>query len=121
MPYDLKHITNFIFSYKDKYKDLSPEDKEEFFFILNRKFARKYPRHAKFLNSKSMDKSEALDIWYYFFIKERTNGTPDWYWFKKDTTTKTKSILKQEEVEYFLDFYDITPDDLSFLEKNYTD
>ena len=53
MPYDLKHITDFIFTNKSEYENLSHKDKEDFFFIINRKFARKYPKHAKFLNKKS--------------------------------------------------------------------
>lgn len=120
MSYDLKHITDFIFTNKSEYKNLSPEDKEKFFFIINRKFARMFPKQAKFLNSKSIDKSVALDIWYLFFFKKRTIGIPDWYWFKQKTS-KIKSILKSEEVDFFLDFYDITELELDFIEKNYPD
>ena len=120
MPYDLKHITDFIFSKKSEYKSLPDEEKEKFFFIINRKFARRFPKHAHFLNKKTIDKSNALDIWYYFFIKQRTSGTPDWYWFKQ-TTKKEKSILKPEEKEFFLNFYDITERELSFVEREFPD
>jgi len=118
MTYDLKHITNFIFTNKSGYDKLSSEDKETFFFIINRKFARNFPKHAKFLNKKSIDKSVSMDIWYYFFIKKRTNGIPDWFWFKQKNK-KEKSILKPEEVDFFLEYYDISERELLFLEQNY--
>lgn len=120
MPYDLKHITDFIFINKSEYENLSHEDKEKFFFIINRKFARKFPKHAKFLNKKSIDKSIALDIWYYFFVKQRINGIPEWYWFKQKTN-KEKTFLKPEETDFFINFYDITEKDINFIEKNYPD
>ena len=120
MQYDLRHIGDFIFKYKDKYKDLSDEDKEKFFFIMNRKFARRYPKHAQFFNYKNMDKSSALDVWYHFFIKQRTMDIPSWYWFKL-SGKKEKSILKKEEVEFFLEFYDLKRDDLNFLIEHHSE
>jgi len=118
MQYDLRHIGDFIFKQKDKYKDLTDEDKEKFFFIMNRKFARKFPRHAQFFNNKNMDKSSALDVWYHFFIKQRTMDIPQWYWFKL-SGKKEKSLLKKEEIEFFLEFYQIKRDDLDFLTRYY--
>ena len=118
MQYDLRHIGDFIFKQKDKYKDLTDEDKEKFFFIVNRKFARKFPRHAQFFNNKNMDKSSALDVWYHFFIKQRTMDIPQWYWFKL-SGKKEKSLLKKEEIEFFLEFYQIKRDDLDFLTRYY--
>ena len=119
MKYDLKHVTDFIFSDKSSYDKLSCEDKESLFFIVNRKFTRRYPKHAKLLNNKSIDKPSALDIWYYYFIKIRLNGIPKWYWFKQKTK-KDKSILKSDERDYYLKQYDISDKDLDFIEKNYT-
>ncbi len=120
MQYDLRHIGDFIFKQKDKYKDLSDEDKEKFFFIMNRKFARRFPKHAQFFNDKGMNKSSALDVWYHFFIKQRTTGIPSWYWFKL-SGKKEKSILKKEEEEFFLEYYDLRHEDLNFLINFYPD
>jgi len=118
MQYDIRHIGDFIFKQKDKYKDLSDEDKEKFFFIMNRKFARKFPKHAQFFNNKNMNKSSALDIWYYFFIKQRTMDVPQWYWFKMNRK-KEAGPLKKEEVEFLMDFYEIKNEDVEFLIKYY--
>lgn len=116
--YELKHITDFIFKDKSRYKELSDKDKETFFFIINRKFARKYPKQAQFLNNKTMNKASALDIWYYFFIKQRTINVPQWWWFKQESH-KEKSILKKEEKEYISKIYDLSDNDIHFLEVNF--
>ena len=119
--YELKHVVDYIFKDKQNYKNLSDEDKEKFFFIVNRKFARKYPKHAQFFNQKGFDKASALDIWYNFFIKERTLNVPEWYWFKQISSKKEKSFLSKEESEYLLKIYNISENDLYYIEKNYTD
>ena len=112
--YDFTHIIDFIFKDKEGYKKLSDEDKEKFFFIINRKFARAFPKHAQYFNNKNIDKASALDIWYNFFIKKRAQGIPTWYWFKQ-TIKKEKFPYNNEEVEFLTNFYSITKKDLNFL------
>jgi hypothetical protein len=114
MSYDLRDIGNFIFTQKSEYKKLNDEDKEKFFFIMNRKFARRYPKQSQFLNEKSIDKASALDIWYNFFTKHNITSIPDWYWFKLSGIGE-KRILKKEEEEFFLEFYELKKHDLVFL------
>jgi hypothetical protein len=116
--YDFTHIVDFIFKKKDEYKKLSDEDKEKNFFIINRKFARGFPSHAQYVNNKSVDRASALDIWYQFFIKKRTNGIPSWYWFKQETK-REKSIITKDDVELLMQFYDIKERDVDFLIKYY--
>ena len=118
MGYDMQHVMDFIFTKKEEYKKLSQKDKEDNFFIVNRKLAREYPKQAQFLNNKIVDKASAMDIWYMFCIKKRIHGTPSWYWFKQ-TNKSDKSSLKKEEKEYILNMYDITILELNFLEKYY--
>ena len=64
--YDLKHVVDFIFKDKENYEKLSDKDKEDMFFIINRKFSRGLPQHSFFFNKKHIDKSSAMDMWYYF-------------------------------------------------------
>lgn len=117
--YDFTHIVDFIFKNKNEYKKLSNEDKEKFFFIINRKFARVFPLHAQLFNDKSIDKSNALDIWYHFFIKKGVKGIPGWYWVPKKSSKKEKSIATKKEVEYLMNFYDIKENDVEFLIEHY--
>lgn len=118
--YELKHVVDFIFKDKHRYKDLSDKDKETFFFIINRKFARKFPKQAQFLNKKSIDKASAMDIWYMFFYKQRTINVPQWWWFKQESH-KEKSLLKNEEKDYISKLYNLSENDIYFLEKNFPD
>lgn len=120
MEYDLKHITDFIFKSKERYNELSDEDKKKFFFIVNRKFARMYPKQAQFFNKKGIDESSALDIWYYFFVKKRIINIPQWYWFKLSGKTKKKTT-KKEEYEFLTEFYNLRNEDVEFLEEYYPD
>ncbi len=116
--YDWTHVVDFIFKKKDDYKNLSDEDKEKAFFMINRKFARAYPSHAQFFNNKSINRASSVDIWYHFFIKKRVQGTPDWYWFKQ-TTKKEKSIATKDDVQFLMNLYDIREYDIDFLIKHY--
>lgn len=78
---DFKDIVNCIFLNKEKYLDISDIDKEKNFFIINRKFSRKYPKISNFFNNNYIDKPSALDKWFIFFKNE--NKIPYWYWNKK--------------------------------------
>lgn len=117
--FDFTHIVDFIFKKQSDYKKLSSEDKEKFFFIINRKLARKYPVHAQFFNKKSIDKSNALDIWYHFFVKQGAKGIPNWYWGNKNKSKKEKSILKKEEYIKICNIFDVTNKEIDFLIQNY--
>jgi hypothetical protein len=112
--YDFTHIIDFIFKNKDNYKKLSDEDKERCFFMVNRKLARGFPTHAQFFNDKSIDKANATDIWYHFFIKKGAKGIPSWYWPPKKEA-KEKSIATKADIEFLMNLYDIKENDVQFL------
>lgn len=117
MPYDFKHIVDFIFKDKENYERLSDEDKEKNFFIINKKFARGLPQYAKLFNNKAINKPTALDLWFHFFIKKRITSPPRWYWGKKKSKSKP-SILTIKEKKFFMSYYDLKERDIDFLEKH---
>lgn len=117
--FDFTHIVDFIFKKQSEYKRLSNEDKEKFFFIINRKLARKFPIHAQFFNKKNIDKSNALDIWYYFFVKKGTNGIPTWYWGNKKKKEKENELIKKDDILLLCNFYNLKENDINFLIKYY--
>jgi len=119
--YEFTHIIDFMFKNKEKFINVSDIDKERNFFIINRKLAREYPDHAEFFNTKNSDKATALDIWFSFFHKNRTNNIPKWYWFKKNKTESISSIIKKDEIKYIMEFYDIEESDVMYLIRNHTD
>ena len=118
---DFRHIVDFIFKNKDEYKKASVEDKEYNFFIINRKFARMYPKHSHFFNSKYVSKSIAMDLWYFFFIKNRTVNIPDWYWKKASSKKENikKTTYSKDQIDFVCKIHDITENDFNYLLKNY--
>jgi hypothetical protein len=115
---DFTHIVDFIFKNRNNYYKLTDEDKKKFFFIINRKFAAKYPLQADFFNSKFIDKDSALDVWYNYFNK--MSNIPSWYWTKTEKIKNNKFTNK--EVELFKKYNEYFSDkDLDFIFKYFED
>lgn len=119
---DFITLANIIFKDKDKYKFVSDEEKENNFFMLNRKFAFKYLKQSQFFNNKNINKASAIDIWYQVFYKT-TNGTPLWWWNtskSKKEKNKEKEINKND-IKLIKEYYNISDRDINFLIKFYND
>jgi hypothetical protein len=116
---DFITLANIIFKDKDKYIFVSDEEKENNFFVLNRKFAIKYLKQAQFFNNKNIDKPSSIDIWYQIFYKT-TKGTPDWWW-KTKQKTKEKSDISSADLKLIKNFYGISDKDMDFLIKFYNE
>ncbi len=122
---EITDVANAMFKSRDR-NLISSEDKEKFFFIFNRYFAKRYPEKAQMLNLKGMDKAAAMDIWFAFM---KTQPYPDWFWSKspkmeKDLPEKEyKSMLrhlevKEQDLDYILDrFPDFAKEELAYLKK----
>ena len=118
MKIDFMQTVDIIFGNrrsKSDWKKLTNEDKETNFFIINRKFAVKYLKQAQFFNSKSIDKSSAMDIWYLFF--RNTKGTPYWYWAKSNAPKKEKRKISGSDSLLLMDRFDFDDNDFEFLYK----
>lgn len=111
---DFKGIIDCIFINKNKYWEISDEDKEKNFFIINRKFSRNHPKVAQLFNDKNVDKSSALDRWFYFF--ENQNRIPQWYWGNKENrSAKKEKVFGFELIER----ENLKENDVLFLNKFY--
>jgi hypothetical protein len=121
MKYDFIKTVDAIFKTKSEYKNIPDEDKEYNFFIINRKFASKYIKQAKFLNSKNIDKVMAMDLWFLFFKNQ--NVIPGWYWQSKSNKKEEKVKVKKisnSDLKMILDNNEnLTQNDLEFLIKYY--
>jgi len=117
---DFITLANIIFKDKNKYKFISDEDKENNFFMLNRKFAIKYPKQAQFFNNKNINKASAIDVWYQVFYKT-TNGTPQWWWKTKQQKTKIKSKFNNNDIKMIKGYHSLSNNDISFLTIYYED
>lgn len=101
-------ITNCLFKDKEKWQWVTDEQKELFFFPINRLLSKKYPLLSQLINRKSTNKAAALDNWFHFFLNK---PYPSWMWSKSD---KTK---KEEDLEILSKEYDINLKDIEFLSK----
>lgn len=107
-------VVDCIFVNKDKYSELTDEDKINSFFIINRKFSFKYPTIAQKLNSKFIDKASAIDIWNENF--KDIKGIPGWYW-KTKSKKEAEKVKKEKNYSKISDRYDLKESEMKFLIK----
>ena len=62
----IKDILDSLTTKRYLYKDITKDDKESMFFIVNRYLSKIYPEKASKFNDKNIDKSLALDMWFIF-------------------------------------------------------
>jgi hypothetical protein len=115
---DFISLANIIFKDKHKYKNVTDDEKIDNFFILNRKFAFKYPKQAQFFNNKNIDKASAIDVWYQIFYKA-TKGTPVWWWKTNKKRRKEKSKFSNKDLKFIKEYYSLNDNDIVFLETYY--
>jgi phosphomannomutase len=105
-------VVDCIFVNRHKYRDLTDEDKIESFFIINKKFAKKYPKIAEYFNDKSVDKASAIDQWFEKFKDEK--GIPGWYWTTKSKKDAIK-VKKEKDYEQIAVRYSLSEEEMKFL------
>ena len=105
-------VVDCIFVNKDKYEYLTDEDKIDSFFIINKKFAKKYPKIAEFFNDKNVDKASAIDQWNIKFKDQQ--GIPGWYWTTKSKKEANK-IKKEKDYDLIKSRYGLIEEEMKFL------
>jgi hypothetical protein len=96
---ELKEFAIRFFETK-QWDDVTSEDKDKWFFIMNRILSSKFPNQALFFN-KPLDTATAMDCWFKVF--EKTHSIPQWFWTgltkirgKKDPF---KDLLKSKNIK----------------------
>lgn len=89
---ELIDVANAMFKNKSEWNKITDTDKERFFFIFNRYFAKMYPTESQNLNLKTIDKVEAMNVWYYFM---KSKPYPQWFWSKSEKNS-TDRIEKKD-------------------------
>jgi hypothetical protein len=107
---NLLTITNIMFKDRHLWKEVSAEDKEQFFFIVNRLFSKMYPEISLKLNNKIIDKVSAMDTLFYFMA---TKPYPNFLW--------SKSQKKKEKEDGLHTYFGITKDELEHIKKYFPD
>lgn len=108
-------ISKTLFTNKENWKFVTDEQKQQFFFIFNRYFSRKYCELSQLLNDKSIDKSVGMDLWFHFM---KDKPYPQWFW------VKTKKTLSDEDDKLFEELRNnnqLTKQEFEFIIRNYPD
>ena len=74
-------ISKTLTTNRDLYEEVTIEQKEKWFFILNRYLSKIYTKESKLLNDKLIDKVSGMDIWFHFL---RDKPYPKLMWSKSD-------------------------------------
>lgn len=108
-------ITNSMFKDKKDWKWVSDEQKNEFFFIINRLLSKKFPDKSQLLNLKLIDKVTGLDLWFHFM---KDKPYPSWFWSKSE---KEKRLIPDTDYKLLLSRFKIKDIDLDFLIEHHFD
>ena len=112
---NLLAISNVVFKNKKDWSKVTTDQKEQFFFIFNRLFAKKYSDLSFLLNDKLVDKESSMDLWFEFV---RNQPYPQWFW-SKPQLKKTEDEISEKDCELLMKHLDIKFDELYFLIKHH--
>lgn len=108
---------------KAKYNTFSDKDKEEAFYIINKKFYLGNPALSQFFNHKSIDKSTSIDLWFLFFEKnpkyKNLTTAPGWYWYKSPNTKDKVKKAKNSDKEMLIEYEGLSEQEFEFLYEHY--
>ena len=104
-------ISKCMFQERKNWKFVTDEQKELFFFIINRYMSKKYPYLAQLLNDKTTDKVSGMDLWFHFM---EGKPYPKWFWSKSEKS-KDDSIFSEKEINSLLNKFNIKREELDLL------
>jgi len=109
---NLLAVTNAMFKDKKNWNWVNDEQKNDFFFIINRLLAKRFTEKSQLLNLKSIDKVSGLDLWYHFM---KDKPYPTWIWSKSE---KEKGPVADSDYKLLLSKLKIKDIDLDYLIEN---
>ena len=114
---NLLEVSNIMFKDKSNWGKVTDEEKSAYFFIFNRYFSKKYPDFSQLLNSKEIDKSLGMDLWFNFM---KDKPYPQWFWSKSEKKTD-KGEISEKNINKILETYDLKKDEFDFILKYYSE
>jgi len=114
---NLLSIFKCMTSNKKDWVRVTDEQKEKYFFIVNRNFSKKYPKNAQLFNSKNIDKVSCMNLWFHFMLDK---PYPKWFW-SKGNDNKDKPKLSKKDFNLLLKTLKIKDIDLDYLVINHFD
>ena len=111
---NILEISKTMFTNKEHWKFVTDEQKEQFFFIFNRYFSKRYPELSQLLNDKKIDKTIGMDLWFNFM---KDKPYPQWFWSKSKKVAK--SYNEDDLIEELRISNNISQQEMDFLVQNY--
>ena len=104
-------VSKCMFQDRKDWIYVTDQQKEKWFFIINRNMSKKYPYLAQLLNDKSIDKVSGMNLWFHFM---EGKPYPKWFWSKGEKS-KDNSQFSDKEIESLLSKFNIKSDELDLL------
>ncbi len=117
---DFIEIVDCIFVNKHKYKFISDKDKENAFYMINKKFSLQFPKTAASYNHKDIDRVSVIDLWFNKF-KNTEPGIPYWYWAKSPFKKDKKKKLSGPDTKKIIEEYNLTENEFNFIQDYFPD
>jgi hypothetical protein len=113
---NLLAVTNVMFKNHSDWKYVTDDQKNKYFFIINRLLSKKYPVISQLLNDKLIDYTVGMNL-IFQFMKDKPY--PKWFWSK---TEKNKdSSFSDEELTLIKNNFEFNDSELDFLLKFHPD
>jgi hypothetical protein len=110
-------VSKAIFQNRGNWKFVTDEMKDKYFFIFNRYFSKKYPQEAQLFNSKWINKSIGLDLWYHFMSDK---PYPNWFWSKSKKEKMNDKNISDSDFGLLMDKFGLNKkEDLIYLIENF--
>jgi len=111
-------IANAMFEEKHLYKNITDKDKEDSFYIINKKLSLGKLSMSQFFNHKFTDKASALDLYYLYF---KQKSTPAFWWAKNPNKKEKVKKVPKADREMLMEYEQLTDSEFDFLYENYQD
>lgn len=110
-------ISNAMFKNKKDWSKVTDDQKEQFFFIFNRYFSKKYLELSSLLNDKKMNYIQGMDLWYKFM---ENKSYPQWFWSKSKSKNKNdENEINYNQKQMLIQKYGFNDTELEFLIKHH--
>ncbi len=114
---ELFDVVNAMLTNRSKWVEITNDEKDKNFFIVNRYMSKLFPDKSQLLNNKSINKVTAMDTWYLFMLNK---PYPKCFW-SKSSSSKTKPEISDDEILYLTSELDLKEEDIEILMKYYPD
>lgn len=112
---NLKIVADAMFYRRSEWVNVSDQEKEMCFFIINRNLSKKYPEKSQLLNLKCIDKVSAMNIWFHFM---KDLPYPKWLWSKNQLENPK---ISKGDIDILVQSLSLKEDDILYLVENHID